>query len=98
MAHGAEHVEHSNLMDAMVGATRHSGLRPCPHLAKGDIRAHSRAPDRGTGFDRAAKLAAIPAGEGRDYGPAPTCLRLEELNAGNGDALFFLRRQSLSQI
>ena len=70
----------------------------CPQLAKGDIRAHSRAPDRGTGFDRAAKLAAIPAGEGRDYGPAPTCLRLEELNAGIGDALFFLRRQSLSQI
>jgi hypothetical protein len=27
MAHGAEHVERSNLMDAMAGATRHSGLR-----------------------------------------------------------------------
>jgi len=31
-------------------------------------------------------------------GLRPRCLRLEELNAGNGDALFFLRRQSLSQI
>ena len=53
---------------------------PCLHLAKGDIRAL----EKGAGFDRAAKLAAIPAGESPANRRSPVTVVVISSN-GEGD-------------